>query len=227
MKKLLVILLVAVMCLACAACGAKEQKIYVNDVLPLYETVEVTEENIMQYFELVEVEQTDIFGEPTGEKLLVLKEKEGCFPAYDNGCALRVSYTVITVKYAQGSEKPEIPTENIADSEYVVAYSPKENDIQLRLEGSGEALETVCSVSDGFIYETQLSDFKIVKAKGNVVTYKQSEIDALFSTDDSGKKSLTVWIDDLNNFVIDETAVGQTEDMYKIYKLVYLNLVVG
>lgn len=227
MKKILALLLAAVMCVSLVACGSKEQKIYLDDVLSLYETIEVTEENIMEFFDLVEVEQTDIFGDSTGEKELLLNGKEGYFPDYENGCALRVTYTITTIKYAEGSERPEFPMENIEDNEFVVEHSTKERDIQLHLEGLGEYLETSYSISDGYIYETQITDFTILKATGNVVTYKQSEIDNLFSVDDSGKKSLTVWKDDTNNFVIDESVVGQTEDVYMVYKVLYLNLVVG
>ena len=185
MKKIFALLLAVIMCLSFTACG----KPYDEDVLECYESTELTAENVTEYFELELADHTDAFGDKTGETALLFKIKDGYIFGTNDVTILRVYYTVATVKYAQGSEKPVITAENLETDGAVVDFSSHEYDYhfssydrQLDLAVIDQAQYT----EDGFLCETQIVEWGISKASGSVVSYDLTALDAFFPVDKNG-----------------------------------------
>lgn len=200
MKKIIALLLVMVMSFSLSACG---KKITGEEVKTLYEEIELTTENVKDYFELVEMEAKDDFGDNTGETAFVLKIKDGYIFEPDKDTILRVNFTYTTMQYAGESEKPEFPTENIENNENVVRYRNEERDFHFSDYDRQEDLfitdhayyAEIGDVKEGYLCETQIFDWEIIKVTGKIIAYNLTELDKLFPVDKDGYRNVEIWLE--------------------------------
>lgn len=220
MKKIIALLLVMLMSLSLSACS---KKITAEDVKSLYEEIELTTENVMDYFELVETEHKDAFGDSTGEIAFVLKIKDGYIFEPDKDTVLRVNFTYTTMQYAEGSEKPEFPTENIENNENVVRHRNEEQDFHYTdYDRQRDLLITdhvyyaeIGDVKEGYLCETQVSNWEIVKVAGKIIAYNLNELDKLFPVDKDGYRNVEIWLGKKHRW--DEKFDSNSEDWEHAY----------
>ena len=217
-KILTAVAVLAILVLSLLIFLPKEEKLYFQDVQALYGRVEITPENFNIYYELVELDEKDAFGETTGTTYMVAQEHDGCFPSSES-VIVRITCTVTEIKYPVGTERPEIPTEGLENCDFFVSSNVKEYDIEIPEGNSYAHLLRTKYTQNGYVYESLISDLVVEKAMGSVITYDPIAIDALIKINEDGNKSITIWTSKKSSFTIDDFTMDMgdrlEEDPYR------------
>lgn len=205
MKKTVALILVAVMSLSLVACGIG-RIISRKDVLKLYEEIKLTKDNVMDYFEIEEVDQKDAFGDKTGETEFVFKLKDGYFFDSDKENVIRVSFSYVTMQCDKDEKNPKVPTGDLDSNEDVIYHDSRESDFQFGyfdrerwlLNTSHEFYESNGYVEEGNVCVTMIYDFEVEKVAGRIIEYDLEKLEKYFPEGKNGVRTIEISVDQYN-----------------------------
>lgn len=199
MKKIIVLVLAVVMCFSIVGCSSGPTYVTDEDFMADIELIELTTDNCMEYFELNEYEDVDDFGQPTGDKYLGIKLKDGYAPisfdaetSVNNELLIKVSYVSVETEYVLDETTGEL-VENTYRSGWT---NESEDDYHIYSSEDIVHITRTYSITDDkkTAWSYEVSNVEIKQIKG--VIFKSNIQEDKWQTTEEGEQFFLVGLED-------------------------------